>query len=88
VQDLSDQQVLLQVYNGATRVWGSHDCVVQPGTDLRTLAVGTPVRIQLAWSGTTSAPGCGARQPAGAGSYTLYATLSGRTGTAATFTLS
>jgi hypothetical protein len=46
------------------------------------------VRIQVAWSGTTSAPGCGARQPAGAGSYTLYATLSGRTGTAATFTLS
>jgi hypothetical protein len=61
---------------------------VQPGTDLRTLQVGRPVRVAMQWSGRTSQPGCGNRQPVGAGSYTLYASVSGHDGTAATFTLS
>jgi hypothetical protein len=43
----------------------------------------------MQWSGLTSRPGCaGTRQPVGAGSYTLYASVSGHDGTAATFTLS
>jgi hypothetical protein len=88
-QDLADEQVVLRVYNGESRVWGSHDCGVQPGTDVHTLAVGTPVRVQLTWSGLSSAPGCaGTRQRVGAGAYTLYASVSGQNGTAATFTLS
>ena len=32
VQDLSDSQVELRVYNGESRVWGSHDCEIQSGT--------------------------------------------------------
>jgi hypothetical protein len=89
VQDFSDRQVLLRVYNGESRVWGSHDCSVQPGSQLRTLAVGRPVRVEVAWSGLSSQPGCGgARQRVGAGTYTLYASLSGHDGTAASFTLS
>src|SRR5882757_9289352 len=31
VANLSDSQIELLVYNGESRVWGSHDCQVQPG---------------------------------------------------------
>ncbi|HEV7205749.1 MAG TPA: hypothetical protein VGN18_14160 [Jatrophihabitans sp.] len=89
VQDLADQQVELKVYNGESRVWGSHDCEVQPGTNERTLAPGQPVRVSITWSGLTSQPKCaGTRQRVGAGTYTLYASLSGRTGKAAQFAIS
>jgi hypothetical protein len=88
-QDLADKQVELKVYNGASRVWGSHDCQVQPGTNMRTLAVNTPVRVAITWSGLSSQPNCaGTRQRVGPGTYTLYATLSGHTGKAAQFTVS
>lgn len=89
VQDLADKQVELKVYNGESRVWGSHDCEVQPGTNDRTLAPGKPVRVSITWSGLTSQPKCaGTRQRVGAGTYTLYASLSGKTGKAAQFAIS
>jgi hypothetical protein len=89
VQDLADRQIELRVYNGESRVWGSHDCQIQPGTNPRTLAVNRPVRVAITWSGLTSQPNCaGTRQRVGAGTYTLYAVLSGHTGTATTFTIS
>jgi len=88
VQDLADRQVELRVYNGESRVWGSHDCQIQPGTNERTLAVNQPVRVAITWSGLSSSPGCaGTRQRVGAGTYTLYALLSGKTGKAAQFTI-
>lgn len=88
VQDLADKQVVLRVYNGESRVWGSHDCQIQPGTNKRTLAVNTPVRVAISWSGLTSQPNCaGTRQRVGAGTYTLYAALSGKTGKATQFTI-
>jgi hypothetical protein len=89
VQDLADRQVELKVYNGESRVWGSHDCQIQPGTNERTLAVNKPVRVAITWSGLSSQPNCaGTRQRVGAGTYTLYALLAGRTGKAAQFTIS
>jgi hypothetical protein len=89
VQDLADKQIELRVYNGESRVWGSHDCQIQPGSDTKTLASRTPVRVAITWSGLTSQPGCaGTRQRVGAGTYTLYALLSGRTGRATQFTVS
>lgn len=88
VQDLADGQVALKVYNGESRVWGSHDCEIKAGTDDRTLAVNAPVRVTITWSGFTSRPNCaGTRQRVGAGTYTLYATLSGTTGKAAQFSI-
>jgi hypothetical protein len=88
VQDLADKQIELKVYNGESRVWGSHDCKVQPGTDNRTLAPDQPVRVAITWSGLSSRPGCaGTRQRVGAGTYTLYALLSGKTGRATQFTI-
>ena len=88
VQDLADKQVELKVYNGESRVWGSHDCKIQPGTAPRTLAPNTPVRVAITWSGLSSRPGCaGTRQRVGAGTYTLYAALSGKTGKAAQFSI-
>lgn len=87
-QNLADSQVELVVYNGESRVWGSHDCEVQPGTDLRTLVVGQAVRVSITWSGLSSQPKCaGSRQRVGAGTYTLYARLSGHVGTAAQFSI-
>jgi len=88
VQDLADRQVELKVYNGESRVWGSHDCKVQPGSAVRTLGPRTPVLVAVTWSGLSSRPGCaGTRQRVGAGSYTLYATLAGKTGKAAQFSI-
>jgi len=88
VQDLADKQVQLKVYNGESRVWGSHDCKTEPGKDPRTLAPNTPVRVAITWSGLSSQPGCaGTRQRVGAGTYTLYATLAGKTGKAASFSI-
>ena len=88
IQDLADSQVELVVYNGESRVWGSHDCEVQPGKNPRTLAVGQAVRVSVTWSGLSSQPKCvGSRQRVGAGTYTLYARLSGHVGTAAQFSV-
>lgn len=89
VQDLADSQVELKVYNGESRVWGSHDCQIEPGTNLMTLEPGKAVRVAITWSGLSSQPQCaGTRQRVGAGTYTLYAVLSGKTGTATQFTIS
>lgn len=89
VEDLADRDVELRVYNGESRVWGSHDCQIQPGSDERTLGVNMPVRVQITWSGLTSQPKCaGTRQRVGAGTYTLYAVLAGKTGKATQFTIS
>jgi hypothetical protein len=88
VQDLADPQIVLRVYNGASRVWGSHDCKIEPGTNKRTLAAGATVRVSIVWSGLSSQPKCaGTRQRVGAGTYTLYASLSGHDGTAAQFAI-
>lgn len=89
VQNVADSQIELRVYNGASRVWGSHDCKIEPGVDDRTLAVGHPAGFSIEWSGLTAQPGCaGTRQRVGAGTYTLYAALSGHDGKAAQFTIS
>ncbi|MGN6606071.1 MAG: hypothetical protein ACTHMS_03540 [Jatrophihabitans sp.] len=84
---LSDATVQLQVYNFETRVWGSDDC--PNGGDRpveQVLAPRVPVTVHVPWAGTTSSPGCKTvRQPVGAGSYTLYATLSGEHGAATSF---
>ena len=88
VQDLADPQIVLRVYNGESRVWGSHDCKIEPGTNDQTLMAGSSVRVSIVWSGLSSQPSnCNNRQRAGAGTYTLYASLAGREGTAAQFTI-
>jgi hypothetical protein len=88
-QDLADPQVELRVYNGAARVWGSHDCQVEPGRAVRTLVVGVAAGVQITWSGLSSQPQCaGTRQRVGAGTYTVYALLAGHQGKAAQFSLS
>ena len=88
VQDLSDSQIELRVYNGSARVWGSHDCLIQPGTAPATLPVGQPIRREIQWSGLSSRPACaGTRTRVAAGRYTLFAYLAGRQGSTTTFTL-
>lgn len=89
VQDLADSQVELKVYNGESRVWGSHDCQIEPGTSPSTLTANQSVRVSITWSGLSSQPQCaGTRQRVGAGTYTLYATLAGKQGAAANFSIS
>jgi hypothetical protein len=88
VQDLADRQIELRVYNGSARVWGSHDCAIQPGTADSVLPVKQPIRREVQWSGLSSQPACaGTRTRVGAGTYTLHALLAGREGTTTTFTL-
>lgn len=87
-QDLADAQIVLTVYNGDARVWGSHDCKIQPGTNVSTLSPNRPVKLSITWTGTSSVPGCAAqRVRVAAGTYTLKATLAKITGVPATFTL-
>jgi hypothetical protein len=95
VQDLADEQIELRVYNGESRVWGSHDCKVLPGTNDVTLVPSAPVRVTIVWSGLSSRANsastqaaCGPRQAVGAGTYTLYAYLAGRPGQASQFAIS
>ena len=84
--DLSDQQIELFVYFGEARIWGSHDCNIEPGTAVQTLPVGQAVTREIVWTGLSSVPGCTAtRQRAVAGTYTLRPTLSGVAGTPSTF---
>ena len=72
IVNLSDSQIVLVVYNGASRVWGSHDCQVQPGNSQVTLMARKPVRRSIQWTGLSSQPDCaGSRQRVGAGVYTL-----------------
>ena len=86
--DLSDSRIELLVYNGESRVWGSHDCQIEPGTSLATLAVGAPVRRSIVWTGLSSQPQCaGTRQRVGAGTYTLHARLGGVEGATTTFAI-
>ena len=88
VQGLGSTDVELRVYNGESRVWGSNDCSPDATPIERTLAVNAPVRVSVVWSGMTSEAHCaGTRQQVGAGTYTLYALLDGRNGTAATFAI-
>jgi hypothetical protein len=88
VQDLSDKQIELRVYNGSARVWGSHDCQVQPGTAASTLPVGQVIRREVEWSGLSSRVGCaGVRTRVAAGTYTLLAYLGGHAGSTTTFAL-
>jgi hypothetical protein len=88
VQDLADPQIVLSVFNGEARVWGSHDCKIEPGTNDQTLMPGHSVRVSMTWTGLSSKPHCaGTRQRVGAGSYTLYATLSGQEARSAQFTI-
>ena len=89
VVDLADPQIVMRVYNGESRVWGSHDCKIEPGVDDRTLMAGTSVRVSIVWSGLSSQPKCaGNRERVGAGTYTLYASLAGHEATAAQFSIS
>lgn len=88
VADLSDSQIELRVYNGSARVWGSHDCLIQPGSAPATLPVGQPIRREIQWSGLSSRPACaGTRTRVAAGRYTLFAYLAGQQGSTSTFTL-
>lgn len=89
VVDLADPQIVMRVYNGESRVWGSHDCKVEAGVDDRTLMAGSSVRVTIVWSGLSSQAKCaGSRERVGAGTYTLYASLAGHEGHAAQFTIS
>jgi hypothetical protein len=88
VQDFGQNKVELRVYNGESRVWGSNDCSAKSGPLPRTLLPHQPVRVRITWSGLSSQPACkGTRQRAGAGTYTLYASLGAKAGSAAQFAI-
>lgn len=88
ITDLADRQIELRVFAGSARVWGSHDCEIQPGTSRVTLPVGKAIQREIQWSGLSSQPACaGVRQRVPAGTYTVYALLAGHQGTPATFVM-
>jgi hypothetical protein len=87
--DLSDGKIELRVYSGSARVWGSHDCQIQPGTSPAMLPVSRPTTRVIEWSGLSSQPGCaGVRQRVPAGTYSVIPYLNGQRGSPAGFTFS
>jgi hypothetical protein len=88
IADLSDAQIELLVYNGESRVWGSHDCKVKPGSKVVTLMAAKQVRRSIVWTGLSSQPKCaGKRQRVGVGNYTLRVRLGRMDGSSKAFTL-
>ena len=88
VESFGDGNVELRVYNGEARVWGSNDCGSTSASQQQLMQPGVPVRVRMTWTGLTSQPGCkGARLRVNAGTYTLYASLDGRPGSATQFSL-
>ncbi len=88
ITDLSDGQIELLVYNGESRVWGSHDCKVKPGSNQVTLMPAKTVRRSILWTGLSSQPRCaGNRMRVGVGNYTLKVRLGQIDGTSKMFTL-
>jgi hypothetical protein len=86
--DVADKHVEWRVYSGDVRVWGSHDCSVQSGTNVVNLTARQAIRLSISWSGLTSAPKCaGTRLAVQAGTYKLYAYLNGKASPAVTFTV-
>jgi len=86
--NLSDGEIELLVYNGWSRVWGSHDCKVEPGDSPVTLAPRQKARRSIRWSGTSSQPRCvGTRERVGMGNYTLHARFAGMDGRTVTFSI-
>jgi hypothetical protein len=89
IADLSDGQIELLVYNGESRVWGSHDCQIQPGTSPLTLTPRQSVKRAIRWTGLSSQPHCaGSRMRVGPGNYTLQVSFAGIEGRPANFSLS
>ena len=87
-QDLADKQIQMVITTGDVRVWGSHDCAVEPGVDVVKLMPARPVKRSLQWSGQTSVPGCtGTRLVAQAGTYKLTTILAGQPSTPVAFRL-
>jgi cytoskeletal protein RodZ len=86
-QALGDAQIEFRIYNGAARVWGSHDCKIDPTPDVETLPVNATVAKTVTWSGYSSETTCGVRQRVGAGTYTLSTYLAGTVGATAQFAI-
>ncbi|MCW2528804.1 MAG: hypothetical protein JWM76_3664 [Pseudonocardiales bacterium] len=87
-QDLADSQIVLVITTGDVRIWGSHDCQIQPGIDSVTLTPNVAVRRGIVWLGQTSAPSCpDNRLVAQAGNYNLTATLAGKASAPVAFAL-
>jgi hypothetical protein len=84
---LGDAQIEFRIYNGAARVWGSHDCKIDQTPDVETLPVNSTVAKTVTWSGYSSETNCGVRQRVGAGTYTLSAYLAGTLGKTAQFAI-
>lgn len=88
IADLSDSNIVLLVYFGDARIWGSHDCNIEPGSSPQTLPMNEPVTRQIVWTGLSSNEGCTAtRQRVGPGTYTLQPVFAGQNGAPVTFTI-
>lgn len=57
-RDLGASQQEWGLFDGATRLWGSNDCLFEPGQNVVTLTPGQQVTVQVTWSGLTSEPTC------------------------------
>jgi hypothetical protein len=86
--DVADKHVAWSVYSGNVRVWGSHDCAIQAGSQVVTMAAGQTLKLTISWSGLTSRPKCaGTRMTVQAGTYRLFGYLNGIRTPEVTFTI-
>ncbi len=58
VRDVGTTQQEWGLFDGDVRLWGSNDCLYQPGRKLQTLQPGQQVTLRVEWTGLTSDPDC------------------------------
>lgn len=75
-RDVGTGQQEWGLFDGDTRLWGSNDCLSEPGQNVLTLQPGQQVTVQVTWSGLTSEPTCQQpRERLAGGEYQLRARI-------------
>ena len=86
--DAGDAQREVVITSGPARVWSSRDCSTADTQSLQLLLnVGQSDQRAVQWGRTTSVPGCPAGSNAGAGTYSVSASLLGVVSAPTTFVL-
>ncbi|MBA2391026.1 MAG: hypothetical protein H0V67_12320 [Geodermatophilaceae bacterium] len=88
VRDVGTTQQEWGLFDGDVRLWGSNDCLYEPGRKLQTLQPGQQVTLRVEWTGLTSDPECAEpRRRLAPGEYRLSARLGTAKDTDATLLL-
>jgi len=88
IRDIGAGQQEWTLLDGDVRLWGSNDCLAEPGADVQTLQPNQQVTLRVEWSGLTSDTECAEpRRRLAPGDYQLRARIGTAKSPNATLTL-